>query len=102
MLGFDSGIMVVRSLLNMLPGGSGGLSQMQSMLGPMMMMGAVGGGEGEGGMDLGSLMPMMLMSQMGGMPGSAPVEGGFNMGQMMPMMMMMGMMKKGGKGGFFA
>lgn len=97
MLGFDSGVMVLRSLMNMLPGGNAGLSGMQGMLMPMMMMGG-------GDMDFDSIMPMMLLSQMGaGVQAAdgtaAPAMGG--MTQMLPMMMMMQMMKgnKGNKGG---
>ena len=96
MLGFDSGVMVLRSLMNMLPGGAGGLGQMQNMLLPMMMMGG-----DEGGMDMGSIMPMMLFSQMGGTTGVTDPAAPNPMAQMLPMMMMMQMMKgnKGGKGG---
>lgn len=83
------GVMVLRSLINMLPGGSTGLGGMQSMMLPMMMMG--------GDMDLDSIMPMMLMSQMG--TGAVDADGvaapGMDMTQMMPMMMMMSMMKGG-------
>lgn len=103
MLGFDSGVMVLRSLMNMLPGGAAGLGQMQSMLMPMMAMGMMGDGA-EGSMDMKAMMPMMLMSQMGLGGATAPVGGG--MAQMMPMMMMMQMMKgsdgkAGGKKSFF-
>lgn len=86
MLGFDSGVMVLRSLMNMLPDGKAGLDNMQGMLMPMMMMG--------GDMDFEKIMPMMLMSQLGTAGDGSNAMGG--MGQMMPMMMMMGMM--GGKG----
>ncbi|PWU00813.1 MAG: hypothetical protein C5B52_08320, partial [Bacteroidetes bacterium] len=58
MFGFDSGVMVLRSLMNMLPGGSGALGQMQNMILPLMMMG------GEDQIDLNSIMPMMLFSQL--------------------------------------
>ena len=92
MLGFDSGVMVLRSLMNMLPGGNTGLQGIQSMLLPMMMMGG-------DSMDMESMMPMILMSQMGSTVtavdgSSAPAMGG--MAQMLPMMMMN--MMKGGKG----
>lgn len=101
MIGFDSGVMVLRSLMNMLPGGSSGLGQMQSMLMPMMAMGMMGG-DGDttsaGGLDLKSMMPMMLMSQMG-LGGATAPEGANPMASMMPMMMMMQMMKGGGGGG---
>lgn len=93
MLGFDSGVMVLRSLMNMLPGGSNGLNQMQSMLMPMMMMGG-------DSIDLDAMMPMMLMSQVGTGDGTAAMGMG-NMAQMMPMMMMMSMMKGKGASSFF-
>lgn len=86
-LGFDSGVMVLRSLMTLLPNGNQGLSQMQSMLMPMLMMG--GGDLGE---DMDKMLPMMLMSQMGGGDSGS-------MGNMMQMMFMMKMMN-GDKGGF--
>lgn len=107
MLGFDSGVMVVRSLMKM-AGGTQGVNQMQQMMQMMVMSGMM---DDESDMD--SMMPMMLMSvmgganPMGGMFGQAttgedgavqqaanPMMGGMNMMQMMPMMMMM---KKLGK-----
>lgn len=100
MFGFDGGVMVLRSLLNMLPGGAGGLAGMQGALLPLMMM---DGGDGAG---IGDLMPMLLMGQMGmgfgGTPAvnadGTPVAPVANpMAQMLPMLMMMKMM--GGKGG---
>lgn len=103
MLGFDSGVMVLRSLLNMLPGGSGQLGQMQSMLMPMMAMGMLGEGEdGDSMMDMKSMMPMILMSQMGLGGSDAGASTGM-MGNMMQMMMMSQMMKsmKGGGKPFF-
>lgn len=87
MLGFDGGAMVLRSLINILPGGSTGLSNMQSMLMPMLMMGG-------DDLDLGSMLPIMMMS--GGMGGTDPAGGTNNMASMMPMLMMMQMMKKSG------
>lgn len=91
MLGFDSGVMVLRSLMNMLPGGSSGLSAMQSSLMPLMAMGMLG--DGSNGPDLKGMMPIMLMSQMGmGTTDSASTN---PMANMMPMLMMMQMM--GGK-----
>lgn len=96
MLGFDSGVMVLRSLLNMLPGGSTGLGQMQSALMPMMAMGMLGDNE-SGDFDLKSMMPMLLMSQMG-LGGTADVSNSGNMmGNMMQMMMMAQFMKGSGK-----
>lgn len=79
MLGLDSGVMVLRSLMTMLPAGDKGLGQMQNMLLPLMMM----GGEN---VNLDKMMPLMLMSQMNG----ADASGGSNMAQMMMLMSMMG------------
>lgn len=89
MMGAEGGLMVLRSLTSMLPGGDGGLNQMQSMLMPMLMM-------GEDSVDLEKIMPLMLMSQMG--MGGAPTDGANPMANMMPMIMMMGMMGGGSKG----
>lgn len=87
MLGFDSGVMVVRSLLNLIPTGTGGLNQMQQMMQMMMFM-------GDGEVNFDKIMPMMLMSQMSTAPGT---DASANlMTQMMPMMMMANMMKGGG------
>lgn len=96
MLGLDSGVMVLRSLINMLPGGQGGLGQMQSSLMPMLMM--MGNGDDGMGLDLDSMMPMMLMSQMG-MPtadGTTAAANPFGGGNMMQTMLLMQMMKKMG------
>ena len=87
MLGFESGVMVLRSLMTMLPNGDKGLAGMQSMLLPMMMM---GGDDGDSEGMLEKMMPLMLMGQMGG------GDAGGGMAQMMPMLMMMQMMGKGG------
>ena len=91
MFGLDGGVMVVRSLLNILPGGNTGLGNMQSMLMPMMMM-------GDGAIDLEKMMPIMLMSQVGVDPANPAAGGTNNMGQMMNMMLMMQLLgdKKGG------
>jgi hypothetical protein len=101
MLGMESGVMVLRSLLTMLPGGSAGLSGMQNALLPMMMMGGMGGdGEDGGGFNMEAMMPMLLMGQMSAAPVAAAdgtVAAAPNpMAQMMPMMMMMQMMKGNG------
>ena len=82
MLGFESGVMVLRSLATMLPGGDKDMSQMQNLLMPMLMFGD--GEFGQGDM-MDKLMPMMLMGMMNG--------NGNNLGNMMPMIMMMNMMK---------
>lgn len=95
MFGLDSGVMVLRSLLTMLPttaDGEGGLGGMQNVLLPMMMM---GGGESE----IEDMMPLMLMSQLGTDGTGNSAFGGGNMIQMMMMMKMMG--KGSSSGGFF-
>lgn len=87
LLGLDSGVMVLRSLMSMLPGGQQGLEGMQgNMMQTMMMLGAMGED-----VDMEMIMPMMLFS---GQQGAA----GNNMAQNI---MMMTMMKKltGGKTG---
>lgn len=86
LMGFESGVMVLRSLVSMLPGGQGDLSSMQGMLMPMMMMGGMDGNSDV--MD--KMMPLLLMQMMGGQGAQA---GG--MGNMMQMMMLMSMMKGG-------
>lgn len=99
MLGFDSGVMVLRSLMNMLPGGSTGLGQMQSTLMPMLAMGLLG--DKKSGMDLSKMLPIMLMSQTG-VAGDAGSANPF--GNMMPMMLMMQMLspnKSLGSSNFF-
>jgi hypothetical protein len=98
MLGFESGVMVLRSLMTMLPGGASGLGQMQGMLLPMMMSGMMGGDSEDGdgsGMNLEKMIPMMLMMKMGtgSMLGADPNAAAGSMGSMMQMMMMMNMMK---------
>lgn len=87
MFGFDSGVMVVRSLLNLLPTGTGGLGQMQQWLQMMMFI-------GDGEVNFEKVMPMMLMSQMSA-PAGADTAAVNPMAQMMPMMMFMNMMKSG-------
>lgn len=94
MLGMgDNGVMVLRSLMSMLPGGAAGLQGMQGMMMPMMMM----GGED---MDFEKIMPLMLMGQMQAPvvtnPDGTQVVQQNPMAQMMPMMMMMQMMKGNG------
>lgn len=100
MLGFESGVMVLRSLLSMLPGGNAGLAGMQGALLPLMMM----GGAGEGSeLDLEKMLPILLMGQMQAAPVTNPdgtVAAAPNpMAQMLPMLMMMQLMK--GDGGPF-
>jgi hypothetical protein len=89
MFGLESGVLVVRSLMTMLPGGESGLAGLQGMIMPMILM---GGGE-DGNIE--KMLPLMLMMQMGngGAAGANP------MGGMMQTMMMMKMMG-GDTGGF--
>lgn len=89
MLGFDSGVLVVRSLVNILPGGSTGLAGFQGALLPMLMLGG-------DSFDLDKMMPLMLMSQMGNTSSESNPMGG--MMQTMLMMKMFG----GDSGGFFS
>jgi len=93
MLGFDSGVMVLKSLIEM-TGGSSGLAGIQGSLMPLMMMGGDLG-------DMDKIMPLMLMSQMGGAAGGGAAAGANNMIQTMMLMKMMGGSKGGGRGGFF-
>lgn len=101
LMGMDgvNGVMVLRSLVNMLPGGNSSLQGMQTMMMTMAMMGDDA--------DLESMMPMMLMSQMGNQATDADGNaapnpfGGMDIQAMMPMMMMSKMMGKGGNSGNF-
>lgn len=83
-LDFGSGVMVVRSLVNMLPGSTGGLGGLQAMLMPMLLL-------GDGDMDMEKMLPMMLMMQ-----GAAPVAAD---GTPNPMASMFGGGAAGGMGG---
>lgn len=92
MLDVGGGVMVVRSLMNMLPGGTGGL------MGNMMMMQMMGGGDS----DLEEMLPMMLMMQGAGATSGDPAAAAAGnpmagMAAMLPQMMMMKMMSKGNK-----
>lgn len=85
MLGFETGVMVLRSLVSMLPNGDKDVGTMQNMLMPLMMMDSDNMFGGSGVMD--KMMPFMLMQMMNG-------SGGMNnMNMFMPLMMMQ-MMKK--------
>jgi hypothetical protein len=87
MLGMGTdGVMVIRSLLTMLPGGQAALGGMQNNLMMMMQMSAMSGDEG--GIDMEAMIPMMLMGQMAG----GDSGGGNNFMQAM----MMAQMFKGG------
>lgn len=83
MLGFDSGVMVLRSLMNMLPGGNASLGQMQNNLMPLLMLGG-------DNVDLNSIMPLMLFQ--------ATNSDGSGMNNMFQTMLMMQMLGKGGNG----
>jgi hypothetical protein len=92
-IGLDlGGAMVLRSLINTLPGGD--LSGMQSMLLPMMAMGG-----GDAFEDMEDMLPLMLMSQCGlggmGTGGTGAAGGMGGMGGMLQTMMMMKMMGGG-------
>lgn len=82
LMGFESGVMVLRSLMSMLPNGQQDLGQMQGMLMPLMMMGGLDGDMTD------KMMPLMLMQMTSG-------QGANGMGNMMQMMMFMSMMKDG-------
>jgi len=103
MIGFAGDVMVLRSLINILPGGETGLGNFQNMLLPMMMMGG-------DNVDMQEIMPLMLMTQLGTNPPTGdggevtnPLAG---MTQMLPMMLMMNMFKgnsgRGNGSNFFA
>lgn len=79
LMGFESGVMVLRSLVSMLPGGQGDLGQMQSALMPFMLMGGL---EGDA---MNKLLPLMLMQLTSGQAGG--------MGNMMQAMLMMSLLK---------
>ena len=95
MMGFESGTLVVRSLLNMV--GGNGVQSMQNMMMPLMMSGMIGG-DGDGGM-MESMMPMMLMNMTSGaQSGDAAAGGMMGMQSMMQTMMMAKMFKSMGGG----
>lgn len=102
MMGFDSGILVLRSLVTMMGGEGNGFAQVQGNLMQMMMMSSMFGEEGEDTGDMmDNLMPMFLMSSMGlnPMTGSADAAAANPMGGMSNIMQMMMMSKMFGKGG---
>lgn len=83
MLGFESGVMVLRSLVSMLPTGEAGVNQLQNLLMPMMLLGD-SNTVGSGTMD--KIMPFLLMQMTNGGDASG-------MSNMMSMMLMMQLMK---------
>lgn len=94
MLGLDSGVMVVTSLINLAPGGQGGLANLQSSLLPLMMLGG-------GNVDLDSLMPLLLVS--GGFGNSNDASATAGLGGIVQNFMMLSMLKGGqqNQGGMF-
>jgi len=74
MFGLDSGVLVVRSLVSMLPGGTDGLAGLQGSLMPLLMLGG-------DGLDLDKILPLMLMSQASG------AGAGFGGGMMQALLM---------------
>ena len=94
MMGFESGTLVVRSLLNMV--GGNGVQSMQNMMMPLMMSGMIGG-DNDGGM-LESMMPMMLMNMTAPQGGDNAAGGMMGMQSMMQTMMMAKMFKTMGGG----
>lgn len=91
--GLESGVMVLRSLMNLMPNGEDGVTALQGNLMPLLMMG--------GGDSLDSIMPMMLMNQMGVNGDGASNPFGGNMMQTMMMMKMMNGKDSGFDGGSF-
>lgn len=86
MLGMGAdGVMVIRSLLTMLPGGQNDLNGLQNNMMMMMQMAAMQGNED--GLDMEKLMPLMLIGTMGG--------GTSGTGNIMQTMMMMQMFSGG-------
>lgn len=84
MIGFDmggpsGGAMVLRSLMNILPGGATGVADLQSSMLPMLMMAG-------DKMDMDKLIPMILMQSM---------SGGSTSGNFMQSIMMMSMLGGG-------
>lgn len=96
MMGVDSGggVMVVRSLMNMLPGGENQVGQMGNFMMMLPMMAGMMGGDGTDTNDMmKQMMPMMLISQMNNTSGDAS-SGNNMMMQMMQMQMMSRMMNQ--------
>lgn len=79
MIGFDSGVMVLRNLINMFPGGNNDLGNFQNSMLPLLML-------SDGDMDISKMLPFMLMGQQ---------NGGAN--NMMQTMMLMQFLGKGNK-----
>lgn len=92
-MGFDTGVMVLRPLFSMVGGSEPGANGLQGMQQSLMMMAMMGGNEASAG-SFDKIMPFLLM---GGSMGGA---GGAN--NPMQMMLMMQMMQGGGFGGMGA
>ena len=91
-LGFDTGVMVVRSLFNML-GGTGGIDNLNGNVMQLVMMSQMFG-DGLDDDKLGNILPFLLMGQL--KIGGFDATTGGGMSQMLPMLMM-GQMFGGGK-----
>ena len=85
MLGFDSGVLVIRQMLNMMPNGASSMQNFQSQMLPILMM------SGNSDMDIEAMMPMMLLMQTG-MIGNPNDSSGI--GNMMQTMLLMQMLNK--------
>lgn len=90
LISFDAGVMILRNMVNALPGGSTQMGQLQGMLMPMMLSGML-----DGESDLKSIMPLLLMQ--GGMGGADGGMTGNMMSSMMQMMLMQKFMNGGSK-----
>ena len=80
MLGFESGVMVLKSLIQLLPSGQTGLSSLQNNILPMMMIAG-------DNVDMEKILPFMLFTQTQGNGGDS--------NNLMQTMFMMSMMKGG-------
>jgi len=90
-LGMDTGVLVLRNLMNLLPSGQEGFGNLQGMLLPLMMTGMLDT-EGENGGELKDMLPMMLMMQ--GVGGNGIGQGNSQgMGMMMQALVMQKLFK---------
>jgi hypothetical protein len=96
LLGFESGILVLKSLISLLPGEGTGFDSMKSFLMPMLML-------GDGNFDVDKMMPFVLFSQLGTSGDGSDAMGlNNNMLQTMLMLQMFGGGFDGGSSsGFF-
>lgn len=86
-LGMDTGVLVLRNLMNLLPSGQEGFGNLQGMLLPLMMTGML---DSDGDGELKDMLPMMLMMQGVGGIGQGNSQG---MGMMMQALMMQKLFK---------